>query len=383
MRSINTSLIALLPVAGLLFVGAGLLGVGTIKDLALVLFVGLAAGAYSSIFLATPIVCDLKEREPKYAALRKRVAARKAAAGEGAAARPAGRARGSRAAATPAEPDPVEPVAPAEGDLGRGADEPEPEPAVAERRTAGAGAARARLAPPGRPAEAAPAAPRRRWAAVGQEAPVSPAGSPTAGAGGTGGGAGPGGRRGAGPGGGGSWPGERRGAGRRVAARIREVPDFPLPGVLFKDLTPLLADGPLFADLGRAIAAEHAGAGFDVVAGVEARGFLVAAAVALAAGTGVVPVRKAGKLPWRTVARSYTLEYGEATIEVHADAFAEHRRVLLVDDVLATGGTLAAAADLVGGAGGELVGVSVVLELAALGGRDRLGALDVHAVLTG
>ena len=148
MRSINTSLIALLPVAGLLFVGAGLLGVGTIKDLALVLFVGLAAGAYSSIFLATPIVCDLKEREPKYAALRKRVAARQAAAGEGTAARPAGRARGSRAAATPAEPDPVEPVAPAEDDLGRGADEPEP-----SRRSPSAGTARRRR----RPAAARPA----------------------------------------------------------------------------------------------------------------------------------------------------------------------------------------------------------------------------------
>ena len=106
--------------------------------------------------------------------------------------------------------------------------------------------------------------------------------------------------------------------------------------------------------------------------------------MAIAAGTGVVPVRKAGKLPWPTIAASYELEYGEATIEVHADAFAEHRRVLLVDDVLATGGTLAAAADLVGRAGGELVGVSVVLELAALGGRDRLGGAGrAHSVLTG
>lgn len=168
----------------------------------------------------------------------------------------------------------------------------------------------------------------------------------------------------------------------RVAARVRDVPDFPLPGIRFKDLTPLLADGPLFADVTRAIAEQHAGAGFDVVAGVEARGFLVAAAVAIACGTGVVPVRKAGKLPWQTVAASYTLEYGEATIEVHADAFAVHRRVLLVDDVLATGGTLAASADLVTRAGGQLAGISVVLELAALGGRERLGSLDVHTVLT-
>lgn len=167
----------------------------------------------------------------------------------------------------------------------------------------------------------------------------------------------------------------------RVAARVRDVPDFPLPGIQFKDLTPLLADGPLFADVARAIAARHREAGFDIVAGVEARGFLVAAAVAILSGTGVVPVRKAGKLPWQTVEASYTLEYGEASIEVHADAFAEHRRVLLVDDVLATGGTLAAAADLVTRAGGRLSGVSVLLELTALGGRERLGGLDVHTVL--
>jgi adenine phosphoribosyltransferase len=171
--------------------------------------------------------------------------------------------------------------------------------------------------------------------------------------------------------------------GERVAARLRDVPDFPLPGIVFKDLTPLLADGPLFAEVARAIADEHADTGFDVVAGVEARGFLFAAAVAVVAGTGVVPVRKAGKLPWRTVSTAYELEYGEAVIEVHEDAFAEHRRVLLVDDVLATGGTLGAAADLVSRAGGRLTGVSVVVELTALGGRDRLAQLDVRTVLAG
>jgi adenine phosphoribosyltransferase len=169
----------------------------------------------------------------------------------------------------------------------------------------------------------------------------------------------------------------------RVAAALRDVPDFPMPGILFKDLTPLLADGPLFAEVSRAIADRHAAAGFDVVAGVEARGFLFAAAVAVASGTGVVPIRKAGKLPWRTVSVAYELEYGQAVVEVHEDAFADHKRVLLVDDVLATGGTLAAAADLVGRAGGQLAGVSVVVELTALGGRDRLADLDVQAVLAG
>jgi adenine phosphoribosyltransferase len=169
----------------------------------------------------------------------------------------------------------------------------------------------------------------------------------------------------------------------RVAAALRDVPDFPQPGILFKDLTPLLADGPLFAEVARAIAAEHADTGFDVVAGVEARGFLFAAAVGIVSGVGVVPIRKAGKLPWRTVSAAYALEYGEAVVEVHEDAFAGHRRVLLVDDVLATGGTLAAAADLVVRAGGELAGVSVVVELAALGGRDRLADLDVRSVVVG
>jgi len=169
----------------------------------------------------------------------------------------------------------------------------------------------------------------------------------------------------------------------RVAAKLRDVPDFPAPGILFKDLTPLLADGPLFGEVGRAIADRHAAAGFDVVAGVEARGFLFAGAVAIASGTGVVPIRKAGKLPWRTVSAAYELEYGEAVVEVHEDAFADHKRVLLVDDVLATGGTLAAAADLIGRAGGQLVGVSVVVELTALRGRDALADLDIQTVLAG
>jgi adenine phosphoribosyltransferase len=164
-----------------------------------------------------------------------------------------------------------------------------------------------------------------------------------------------------------------------VAGLVREVPDFPEPGIQFKDLTPLLGDGPAFRLVADAIAAQHDG--YDVVAGIEARGFLIAAAVAHAAGTGVVPVRKAGKLPWRTVSAAYTLEYGEAVVEVHEDAFASASRVLLVDDVLATGGTLAAAADLVTRAGGEVVGLSVVLELPALGGRARLSPLDVHVVL--
>jgi adenine phosphoribosyltransferase len=165
-----------------------------------------------------------------------------------------------------------------------------------------------------------------------------------------------------------------------VASRVRDVPDFPEPGIQFKDLMPLFADGPAFRAVTDGIVARHAE--FDVVAGIEARGFLIAAAVGYATGTGVVPVRKAGKLPGKTVSVAYTLEYGEAVVEVHADAFATARRVLLVDDVLATGGTVAAAAQLIDRAGGDVVGMSVILELQALGGRARLAPFDVHAVLS-
>jgi adenine phosphoribosyltransferase len=167
-----------------------------------------------------------------------------------------------------------------------------------------------------------------------------------------------------------------------IAARVRTVPDFPQPGVQFKDLTPLFADGPAFAAVAAELARRPGPGSFDVVVGIEARGFLVAAAVACAAGTGVVPVRKAGKLPWRSVAARYSLEYGEATIEMHEDAFATARRALIVDDVLATGGTLAAAADLVTRAGGQVAGMAVLLELAALRGRARLSGYDLYCLLT-
>lgn len=173
---------------------------------------------------------------------------------------------------------------------------------------------------------------------------------------------------------------DEAGLARDVAGLVRDVPDFPRPGVLFKDLTPVFADGPTFARVVDAMAGYRPGS-FDVVAGVEARGFLLGAAVAYATGTGVVPMRKAGKLPWRTRSASYDLEYGEATIEVHSDAFGAGQRVLLVDDLLATGGTLAAAVDLVRRSGATVAGVSVVLELAFLTGRDRLGDLPTHSVL--
>ncbi|WP_091537350.1 adenine phosphoribosyltransferase [Modestobacter sp. DSM 44400] len=181
-----------------------------------------------------------------------------------------------------------------------------------------------------------------------------------------------------------------------IASLTVDVPDFPEAGVVFRDLTPVFADGHAFRRVvdglaepavvdPRAAAISGAdgrsgGLGFDVVAGVEARGFLLAAAVALAAGTGVVPVRKAGKLPRERVSAEYALEYGTATLELHTDSIRPGQRVLLVDDVLATGGTLQAAIALVEQLGGIVTGLSVVVELVALGGRQRIAPHPVHAL---
>jgi adenine phosphoribosyltransferase len=174
-------------------------------------------------------------------------------------------------------------------------------------------------------------------------------------------------------------------AGAVVAAHTRDVADFPKPGILFKDLTPLFADGPAFRTVVDAIIARHTdgdGPRFDTVVGIEARGFVLAAAIGYAAGVGLVPVRKAGKLPGPTHRVSYALEYGVATLEVHADAFRPGSRVLVVDDVLATGGTVEATLELMKRAGAEVVGVSVVLELGFLGGRARLAPCEIDALST-
>lgn len=164
-----------------------------------------------------------------------------------------------------------------------------------------------------------------------------------------------------------------------VAAHVRDIPDFPKPGILFKDITPLLASPAAFRGAVDGILA--ANPPFDVVVGVEARGFLLAAALGYAASAGVVPVRKAGKLPGKTITTSYSLEYGEDTIEVHADAVTAGQRVLVVDDVLATGGTLAGTLDLMRQLAADVVGVSVILELTELGGRARVAPQQVHALL--
>jgi adenine phosphoribosyltransferase len=167
--------------------------------------------------------------------------------------------------------------------------------------------------------------------------------------------------------------------------RIVDVRDFPTPGVVFKDISPLLADHVAFAGAVDAIVAHHGRGTVDKVVGIEARGFIVAAPVAYHFGAGFVPVRKPGKLPGETHETAYALEYGENVLQVHRDALAPGDRVLVVDDVLATGGTAAAAARLVVAAGAEVAGLSVLLELAFLSGRATLAAehpdLDVHALL--
>lgn len=167
-----------------------------------------------------------------------------------------------------------------------------------------------------------------------------------------------------------------------IRSRIRDVPDFPEPGILFKDITPLLNDRHALAVAVAGLAAPFRGAGVDHVIGLEARGFIFGAPVALELGAGFVPARKAGKLPSRTIGQAYDLEYGTATVEIHADALHPGSRVLIVDDVLATGGTGRAAVELVRRAGGTVVGFSVLMELAALQGREKLPDVEPHCLLS-
>lgn len=169
--------------------------------------------------------------------------------------------------------------------------------------------------------------------------------------------------------------------GEIVASRLRDVPDFPVSGVMFKDFTPLLSDGPALRAVVQDISSRYAGQ-VDVVVGIEARGLILGAAVAYDLGIGFVPVRKAGKLPGQTHRAEYKLEYGSAAIEVHADAFVSGKRALIMDDVLATGGTAEAACELVERAGASVEAVEVVLELCFLNGRTKLLGRPFHAMLS-
>ena len=157
-----------------------------------------------------------------------------------------------------------------------------------------------------------------------------------------------------------------------LKAAIRDVPDFPIKGIVFKDITPVLQNGPLFRQAVDAIADRYAGKKVDAVVGIDARGFIFAGAVAYKLGVGMVPVRKKGKLPYKTVVTSYTLEYGSETSEMHTDAIRRGDNVIIVDDLLATGGTAMAAATLVKQLGGNITEIDFLIELTFLKGRDRL-----------
>jgi adenine phosphoribosyltransferase len=166
-----------------------------------------------------------------------------------------------------------------------------------------------------------------------------------------------------------------------VRSAIRDVPDFPRPGVVFKDITPILADPGLFKQVIDALADRWRGEGVQKIIGIESRGFVFAAPLAYTLGAGLTIVRKPGKLPWRTIREAYALEYGEAVLELHQDAFSPGERVLVVDDVLATGGTAEAAGRLVERQQAQLLGYAFVVNLSFLGGEARLGGARVHSLL--
>ena len=163
---------------------------------------------------------------------------------------------------------------------------------------------------------------------------------------------------------------------------IRAIPDYPTPGVTFRDITPLLGNGEAFGRAVNDLSDRFRDAKIDRVVGVEARGFIVGAPVALALGAGFVPVRKAGKLPWAVVREEYELEYGTDKLEIHRDAIHPDERILVVDDVLATGGTAAATCRLVSALGGNVVALAVLIELSFLSGRDKLSGIHVESLFT-
>ena len=166
-----------------------------------------------------------------------------------------------------------------------------------------------------------------------------------------------------------------------LRAKIREVPDFPKPGILFYDITTLLREADAFREVIDRMAEAVKGERIDLVVGMESRGFIFAAPLADRLGAGFVPVRKLGKLPAETIEVEYDLEYGTATLEIHRDAISPGQRVLVVDDLLATGGTVLGTIELVRRLGGEIAGLSFMVELTSLGGRDKLGEFAIHTLI--
>jgi adenine phosphoribosyltransferase len=168
----------------------------------------------------------------------------------------------------------------------------------------------------------------------------------------------------------------------RIKGLIRDIPDFPQPGIVFKDITPLLADDDAFSSAIDLIVVRYGRGNVDKVVGIEARGFILASPVAYHFGAGFIPVRKEGKLPWETEREEYALEYGTAVLEIHQDAIRDGDRVLIVDDVLATGGTAKATARLVERLGGKVVGIACLIELTFLKGRENLAGYDFFSLIT-
>jgi adenine phosphoribosyltransferase len=166
-----------------------------------------------------------------------------------------------------------------------------------------------------------------------------------------------------------------------IAAKVRNIPDFPKPGIQFKDITPVLADARIFAGAIDLLVGRHMGTQIDAVVGIDARGFIFAAAAALKLKTGFVPIRKKGKLPYQTHEASYDLEYGSNTVAIHTDAVAAGKRVLLVDDLLATGGTAGAAVALLQKIGAQIVEASFLIELGFLNGRAKLDGVPVRSLI--
>lgn len=165
-----------------------------------------------------------------------------------------------------------------------------------------------------------------------------------------------------------------------VRALIRDVRDFPKPGIVFRDITPVLADGPAFARVVDALRERYAGR-IDMIVGIESRGFILGAPLAYALGVGLGVVRKPGKLPWEKLSASYALEYGTDTLEMHRDAIAGRNRIVVVDDLLATGGTARAALELIGSAGGTVIETAFMVELSFLGGREKLAPVEVFSLI--
>jgi adenine phosphoribosyltransferase len=168
-------------------------------------------------------------------------------------------------------------------------------------------------------------------------------------------------------------------AGLDLRSRIRSIADFPKPGIMFRDITPLLADAAAFKESVRVMAAPYERGSVDVVLGAESRGFIFAAGIALVLGAGFVPIRKKGKLPGKTTSVSYGLEYGTDTLQMHEDAIRPGMKVLMVDDLLATGGTMAACCEMVERAGGKIVGIEFLIELSFIHGRDKLAKYPVRS----